>query len=77
MLEIFDLVTNGFYISGDLVDPANKEQSSHVLQLTKEWRRGIWRKLYEIDDRMCPRPPHAPPTDYRQIMIDRSKTKAM
>lgn len=75
MLEVFDLVTNGFFISGDLLDPANPEQTSEVLQLTKAWRQQLWRKLYEIEDRMCPRPPQAPPTDYRQIMLDRSKAK--
>lgn len=75
MVEVFDLITNGFHISGDLVDPANKEQTSEVLQLTKEWRRQLWVKLHEIDSRMCPRAPRAPPTDYRKMMLDRHNAK--
>jgi hypothetical protein len=72
VIEFFDLMTNGFFISGDLVDDAEK-QTSEVLQMTKTWRRELWRKFFEIEDRLCPRPSSAPRPDYYQMMLDKAQ----
>lgn len=75
VIEYFDLLTNGFEISGELVtDP--ERQRSEVLQMTKEWRRELWRKFYELEDRLCPRPAAALRPDYRQMMVDKAKQSA-
>lgn len=75
VIEYFDLLTNGFEISGELVtDP--ERQRSEVLQMTKEWRRELWRKFYELEDRLCPRPSAAQRPDYRQMMVDKAKQSA-
>lgn len=73
--ELFELMTVGFYISGELVDPKNEKQESQTLQLTKQWRQDLWRKAHEIEARMCPRPSSAPPPDYRAMMIKKSNAK--
>lgn len=73
--EYFDLLTNGFHISGDLVTNPER-QRSEVLQMTKEWRRELWRRFYEIEDRLCPRPPSAQRPDYGKMMQDRAKELA-
>lgn len=75
VIEYFDLLTNGFEISGELVtDP--ERQRSEVLQMTKEWRRALWMKFYEIEDRLCPRPSKALRPDYRQMMLDKATQSA-
>lgn len=73
--ELFELMTVGFYIAGDLVDATNPNQESQTLQLTKQWRQDLWRKAHEIEARMCPRPAAAPPPDYRAMMIEKSNAK--
>lgn len=72
VIEFFDLMTNGFFISGDLVED-DARQTSEALQMTKQWRQQLWKKFYEIEDRLCPRPPNAAPPDYRQMMIDKAQ----
>lgn len=70
--EFFDLMTNGFFISGDaVIDP--ERQTSEALQMTKQWRQQLWKQFYAIEERLCPRPPNARPPDYRQMMIDRAQ----
>lgn len=72
VIEFFDLMTNGFFISGDLVTDAER-QTSEALQMTKQWRRELWKKFFEIEDRLCPRPSSAQRPDYYQMMIDKAK----
>jgi len=33
--------------------------SPDLLELTKEWRADLWRKLNEVEERMCPKPPNS------------------
>lgn len=30
-----------------------------LLGLTKEWRADLWRKLNEVEERLCPKPPNS------------------
>lgn len=72
VIEFFDLMTNGFFIDGDLVTDAER-QTSEALQMTKQWRRELWRKFYEIEERLCPRPSSAKRPDYYQMMVDKAQ----
>lgn len=75
VIEFFDLMTNGFFIAGDLVKD-HERQTSEALQMTKQWRQQLWKKFYELEDRLCPRPPRTPPPDYKQMMIDKAQKSA-
>lgn len=66
-LEFFTLLTTGFYITGefacsDLMD--TEEQKAEILRCTRAWRNDMWKKFYEVEERLCPRPPNAPRIDY-------------
>ena len=74
--EFMELLTSGFFIEGelacsDLMD--TEQQTSEVLQRTKPWRNAVWKKFYEIEERLCPRPPNAPRPDYVKAIIAKGK----
>lgn len=74
-MEFFELLTTGFYIEGDLACSdlmSDEEQTSEVLERTKPWRRDLWKKFYEIEERLCPRPPSAPRPDYAAAIKTRA-----
>lgn len=68
-LEFMRLITEGFFaepIEGD--DPNDPEFQSHMLQRTKAWRREVWKKFYEVEERLCPRPQTQPRPDYVKMI---------
>lgn len=63
--EFFSLITEGFHAEPVTdEDQINVEFQSLMLQRTKPWRREVWKKFYEIEERLCPRPAKQARPDY-------------
>lgn len=67
-LEFFKLLTEGFHAEPLEDDPEDPQFESKMLQRTKGWRRELWRAFYQVEERLCPRPPAQPRPDYVKII---------
>lgn len=58
--EFAELLTEGAKraFAGDTGEWTGEDaEQKFMLEATKEWRADLWRKLKEIEERLCPVPP--------------------
>lgn len=55
LIESFrELLTDGFYTTNKHGEISNTKLDEQALRVTRQWRGDMWKKLNEMERRMCP-----------------------